>query len=61
MQCSDCQKWRHLRSEKDPSALADDAVVWTCKDNDDDRFNRCFVPQEDCDEGKPEEAFVECK
>ncbi|XP_025030175.1 zinc finger CW-type PWWP domain protein 1 [Python bivittatus] len=45
VQCSypNCEKWRQLSSDVDPSVLPDD---WSCSQNPDLRYNSCSVPEE---------------
>ncbi|XP_058425136.1 zinc finger CW-type PWWP domain protein 1 isoform X1 [Diceros bicornis minor] len=45
VQCSspNCEKWRRLRGNIDPSVLPDS---WSCDQNTDLEYNRCDVPEE---------------
>ncbi|XP_004399186.1 PREDICTED: zinc finger CW-type PWWP domain protein 1 [Odobenus rosmarus divergens] len=45
VQCSspNCEKWRRLRGNIDPSVLPDN---WSCDQNTDLRYNRCDIPEE---------------
>ncbi|KAM7149319.1 zinc finger CW-type PWWP domain protein 1 isoform 6-T16 [Molossus nigricans] len=45
VQCSfpNCEKWRRLRGNIDPSVLPDD---WSCDQNTDLEYNRCDIPEE---------------
>ncbi|XP_025720390.1 zinc finger CW-type PWWP domain protein 1 isoform X2 [Callorhinus ursinus] len=45
VQCSspNCEKWRRLRGNIDPSVLPDN---WSCDQNTDSRYNRCDIPEE---------------
>ncbi|KAM5228618.1 zinc finger CW-type PWWP domain protein 1 [Ctenodactylus gundi] len=45
VQCSslNCEKWRRLRGNIDPSVLPDD---WSCDQNTDLDYNRCDIPEE---------------
>ncbi|XP_034525421.1 zinc finger CW-type PWWP domain protein 1-like [Ailuropoda melanoleuca] len=45
VQCSspDCEKWRRLCGNIDPSVLPDN---WSCDQNTDSRYNRCDIPEE---------------
>ncbi|XP_032315608.1 zinc finger CW-type PWWP domain protein 1 isoform X3 [Camelus ferus] len=45
VQCSspNCEKWRRLRGNIDPSVLPDN---WSCDQNTDLEYNRCDIPEE---------------
>ncbi|KAM5328387.1 zinc finger CW-type PWWP domain protein 1 isoform 1-T1 [Glossophaga mutica] len=45
VQCSspNCEKWRQLRGNIDPSVLPD---TWSCDQNTDLEYNRCDIPEE---------------
>lgn len=45
VQCSfpNCEKWRRLRGNIDPSVLPDN---WSCNQNTDLDYNRCDIPEE---------------
>ncbi|XP_036990817.2 zinc finger CW-type PWWP domain protein 1 [Artibeus jamaicensis] len=45
VQCSspNCEKWRQLRGNIDPSILPD---TWSCDQNTDLEYNRCDIPEE---------------
>ncbi|XP_032184422.1 zinc finger CW-type PWWP domain protein 1 isoform X4 [Mustela erminea] len=45
VQCSspNCEKWRRLCGNVDPSVLPDN---WSCDQNTDSRYNRCDIPEE---------------
>ncbi|XP_005661955.1 zinc finger CW-type PWWP domain protein 1 isoform X2 [Sus scrofa] len=45
VQCSspNCEKWRRLRGNIDPSVLPDN---WSCDQNTDAEYNRCDIPEE---------------
>ncbi|XP_047569422.1 zinc finger CW-type PWWP domain protein 1 isoform X3 [Lutra lutra] len=45
VQCSspNCEKWRRLCGNIDPSVLPDN---WSCDQNTDSRYNRCDIPEE---------------
>ncbi|XP_072497516.1 zinc finger CW-type PWWP domain protein 1 isoform X2 [Notamacropus eugenii] len=45
VQCSfpNCEKWRRLHRDIDPSVLPDD---WSCSENTDVQFNHCDIPEE---------------
>uniref|UniRef100_A0A3S5ZP38 Zinc finger CW-type and PWWP domain containing 1 n=1 Tax=Bos taurus TaxID=9913 RepID=A0A3S5ZP38_BOVIN len=45
VQCSspNCEKWRRLRGNIDPSVLPDN---WSCDQNTDLQYNRCDIPEE---------------
>ncbi|XP_038624748.1 zinc finger CW-type PWWP domain protein 1 isoform X2 [Tachyglossus aculeatus] len=45
VQCSfrNCEKWRRLLGDIDPSGLPDD---WECSQNSDLKYNRCDIPEE---------------
>ncbi|XP_045629809.1 zinc finger CW-type PWWP domain protein 1 isoform X5 [Ursus americanus] len=45
VQCSspDCEKWRRLCGNIDPSVLP---ANWSCDQNTDSRYNRCDIPEE---------------
>ncbi|RXH92141.1 hypothetical protein DVH24_021164 [Malus domestica] len=43
--CDDCHKWRHIPAEL-ADVIDEQKCTWTCKDNKDEAFADCSIPQE---------------
>ncbi|KAM4820711.1 zinc finger CW-type PWWP domain protein 1 isoform 1-T1 [Thomomys bottae] len=57
VQCSlpNCEKWRRLSGDIDPSILPD---YWICDQNPDLAYNRCDIPEEAWTESESEVAYA---